>query len=444
MGPGHTIEPMLFATLTENRLLRFPIKFAEFPSQSADFSVFLSYPSIITFLTSRRRHPAGPDMSEPTKILIVRPSALGDVCRTVPALASLRRRYPEARIDWVVNSAYQPAIVAHPHLSHVIPFPRDRFAHWWRSPRAFGELSSWLRALRANRYDLVLDLQGLGRSGFITRTTAAPRRVGYRSAREYAWLGYTTRHAPPKSRHAVDQMLELLAREGIPAIHDMRLYAPDAGRDVWQDRAAMLGLTPDTSYAVLAPTSRWLSKRWPPEYWVNIIPRLRHLGFERSLIIGAPGEEPQIQPLIEAARAGTVDAELLIGQTGIAETMAIIASAGLVIANDSAPLHMAVGFGRPLLGLFGPTDPAVVGPYRHDHSVLRTPDAERPKDAYFKDSQLGDRLMRAITPDMVLDAVERIVSTSPTDPPVSDGAMPGSAETADQLDAISGTNRPHT
>ena len=134
-------------------------------------------------------------MLEPSqpKILIVRPSALGDVCRTVPVLASLRRAWPEAVVDWVVQEEFAPAIAAHPALSEAITFPRTRLARWWRSPARARELWQWFGELRRREYDIVLDCQGLGRSGLITWATAAPRRVGLRRAREFAWLGYNVR-----------------------------------------------------------------------------------------------------------------------------------------------------------------------------------------------------------------------------------------------------------
>jgi len=153
------------------------------------------------------------DPPQPRRILLVRPSALGDVCRTVPVLASLRQAFPDAGIDWVVQDTFVDAVRAHPAVDEVIPFPRRRLAGWWRSPRVAREAVRWFADLRRRRYDVVYDLQGLGRSGLMAFASGAPRRVGFRSAREFAWLGYTARHAPPHAEHVVDQMLELLERE---------------------------------------------------------------------------------------------------------------------------------------------------------------------------------------------------------------------------------------
>lgn len=333
--------------------------------------------------------PPGPP-DPPHRILIVRPSALGDVCRTVPVLASLREAFPEARIDWVVRDGYAAAIAAHPDLDEAIPFPRARFARWWRSPRVAAEVRGWLRDIGRRRYDLVLDCQGLGRSGLITRATRAPRRLGPSNAREFAWVGYTERVDVAHRCHTVDRMLALVEAAGAPARPDLSLHVPGTDRDWWSDRRAR-ETDHGSAYAVLAPTARWASKRWPIERWIELLPVLRERGHERAVVIGAPGEEDQVRPL--ANQTGVID---LVGQTTVGQTMAVVASAGVVVANDSAPLHMAVGFDRPLVALFGPTDPAAVGPYGCDDWVVRAPPPAG-SSVNYRAASTGDELMRAIT-----------------------------------------------
>ncbi|MCL4211088.1 MAG: lipopolysaccharide heptosyltransferase I [Phycisphaeraceae bacterium] len=352
-------------------------------------------------------------MSPPSqRILIVRPSALGDVCRTVPALASLRAAYPQAVIDWVVRDAFVDAVRGHPAVNEIIPFPRKRFARWWKSPNVALEARRWFSAVRARRYDLVFDLQGLTRSGLITGATRAPRRVGWRSAREGAWLFYNRRHEGPTKRHIVDQMLELLEREQVkPILHDLRLYVPRDVEATWPDDRAVLGLD-EKPYVVLAPTSRWVTKRWPADRWAALVPALRQRGFERFAIIGAPDEREQAAPffdavaaLSEAAGEGVID---LVGRTSLAQTLAVIRDSSLVIAHDSAPLHMAVGFDRPSVGLFGPTDPEFVGPYGWEHGVVNALSPAERQSINFRDKGLGDGVMRRIAVGQVLDRVEAV------------------------------------
>ncbi len=344
-------------------------------------------------------------MSQPSRILIVRPSALGDVCRTVPILATLRRAWPQATIDWVVQSDFAAAIDCHPALTEVMRFPRNEFARWWRSPTVAAALAGWLRDLRRRRYDLVVDCQGLGRSGLITWATRAPRRVGSRSARELGWLGCNVRHPVAPDLHTVERMMALLVAEGLEPVYDMSLYAAPDDLAWWARRRDALGAAA-APYAVLAPTSRWPSKCWPQTHWSALIAPLRERGFGRIVLIGAPSERDQVDR-ISAEGPAIID---LVGRADVGRTMAVIAGADLVIANDSAPLHMAVGFERPCIGLYGPTDPDRVGPWGVRSNVLRaSPDPTHGwRTMSFKDPRLGDSLMRLIEPADVLDRVDRL------------------------------------
>ena len=114
-------------------------------------------------------------MDDPRRILIVRPSALGDVCRTVPVLASLRRAFPRACIDWLVQAQFAQAIAAHPALDGIVTFPRSQLAQWWHNPIVGFEMIRWFTSLARSGYELVVDCQALGRSGLITRITGARR-----------------------------------------------------------------------------------------------------------------------------------------------------------------------------------------------------------------------------------------------------------------------------
>ncbi len=340
-------------------------------------------------------------MNQPSRILIVRPSALGDVCRTVPILATLRRAWPEAAIDWLVQADFSAAIACHPDLNEAVRFPRREFGRWWRNPSTAAALARWLADLRRRRYDLVLDCQGLGRSGLFTWLTRAPRRVGHRRARELGWLGCNVRH-PCTAVHTVERMMSLLTAEGLDPVYDMRLYAADDDLAWW---AAQPGHG-EGPYAVLAPTSRWPSKRWPQSNWVSLIAPLRERGFERVILIGAPSERDQVARIVgDGPEPMILD---LVGRTDVGRILAIIAGAGLVIANDSAPLHVAVGFDRPCVGLYGPTDPARVGPWGVTDGVVRARPQHDPA-TNFKDRRIGDALMRLIEPAVVLDHIDRVL-----------------------------------
>lgn len=304
-------------------------------------------------------------MPEPERILIVRPSALGDVCRSVPALASLRQAYPTAQIDWLVQDAFADAIRYHPALTNVIEFRRKELGATMRRGN-IGPTRGFLSMLRAQRFSIVYDLQGLFRSGLFTWATRAPRRIGLANARELGWLGLTEKYHVPTNVHTVDRMLEVVRRSGVTVVPDMRLYSAPESRQRISEDSDLQG----QRFALLAPTSRWPGKRWPLGRFATVAAELLSRGYSRVVLVGAPGERDQCTELIKLS---VRDPRIVdrIGKTSVSDLMALTEAAALVIANDSAVLHMAVGFDRPLIALYGPTDLAKVGPYKREKDVLQ-------------------------------------------------------------------------
>lgn len=355
----------------------------------------------------------GANRGEPSRVLIIRPSALGDVCRSVAVLASLRAAYPRAAIDWLVQDGFADAVRHHPMLTRVVEFPRGPISASLKRLRV-EPLREFLRGLREASYDLVIDAQGLGRSGFFAWATRAGRRVGDRHARECGWLGYNERHEidpPPQQLHAVDRMLRLVERAGVKPMRDMRLYTSQADRDwLLADLRLRAG-----RFAVVAPTSRWEGKRWGIERYSA----LTRWMLERDVVdcvavVGAQSEREQCGELLELAsrEARVVD---LVGRTSVGRLMAVIEASGLVVANDSAALHMAVGFDRAYVALYGPTKVGLVGPYVGPREpvgvsggvVLQDVAAGEPLD--HKDAERGRAMMSRISVEMAKEAVERVV-----------------------------------
>ncbi len=346
-------------------------------------------------------------MDQPRRILLIRPSALGDVCRTVPVLVSLKRNLPDAEVDWLVQRGFEEAISAHPDLHRAILFDRRglslRHAHkprWWRE---FRHLIGQLRG----GYDLVIDAQGLFRSGFFAWATGARSRVGYAEAAEMGWLFLNRRISVNRGAHTVERMLGLVEGLGISAVRDMRLYTSEAQRRSVDAR--LVG----KRYAVVAPTSRWAGKRWAPELFVEVVRAM--LGFDAIdmvALVGAGTERAQCGVLLELAKRDdrVVD---LVGGTSVGGLMATIEGSQIVVANDSAALHMAVGFDRAIVGLFGPTRIDSVGPYGRDADVLQ---AEIPdRGVSHKDDRAGRAMMDRLTVEQVVEAVrERLLSGDAT------------------------------
>lgn len=335
-----------------------------------------------------------------TRILIVRPSALGDVCRSVPVLVSLRRAFSDAQIDWLVQDSFAPAIAAHPDLSRMILFPRGAFRQFWL-PGNPGKVLQFLRDLRGTRYDLVIDCQGLARSGLIAWCTGAPERIGYANAAEFGWLGVNRRVEAPEDMHAVDRMLALAEGAGAKPVADMRLYTTPADRAFVSDTA---NLVPHR-YAVVAPTTRWPGKLWPMDRHAELIRRLLNdpaLGLTHVVVTGAPNEREQCAELLTMAQTDPRIVDM-VGKSTIGQLMAIVEASALVVGCDSAVIHMGVGFDRPLVGLYGPTRVERVGPYRRGHHVAQRLMPDDQPD--HKDEALGQMLMGRISVEDVLELV---------------------------------------
>lgn len=296
----------------------------------------------------------------------------------------------------MVQQGFEDAVRHHPVVDAVVPFERRALGKQILKGD-LGETRAFLRLLRDAGYDMVLDAQGLARSAVFMWSTRAGVRIGYRQAQEGAWLAASRRVDAPRGLHTVDRMLRLAAAAGADVSQpDMRLYTdPDA--------LSQVILEYPEAYAIVAPTSRWASKRWPDDRFAQVARELLGRGrIERVIIVGAPGEREQC-PACLALAAEHPRVTDRVGSTSVGMLMALIARAGLVIANDSAAVHMAVGFGRPTVALYGPTDTARVGPYRRDASVIQHRRAGDPVD--HKDNA-NEGLMHRISCDEVLAKAE--------------------------------------
>lgn len=341
--------------------------------------------------------------AEPQSILIIRPSALGDACRSVPVLAALRARWPGATIDWLIQDAFTPAIAAHPALSQAVAFPRNDLSPLARPDKLLSAFR-WGQALRRRRYDLAIDCQGLLRSGLMTLATGARVRLGAADARELAHLAYTRRVPARADMHAVDRMMALAqaaidtfgAAEPIAA-PDMRLYTSPQGR---AKAVQSLAFAQGAPVVVLAPTSRWPAKRWPDDRFAALARAILQQTDAAIAIVGGPGEEDQC-PQTRALADGSNRVADLVARTTIEQLMAIVQASALTVANDSAVLHMAVGFDRPLVALFGPTLTHLVGPYKREADAIQH---ERPTHPSAHKNASNVRMMHAIEADEVIQA----------------------------------------
>ncbi|MCU0622818.1 MAG: glycosyltransferase family 9 protein, partial [Gemmatimonadaceae bacterium] len=308
----------------------------------------------------------------PPRVGIVLMSALGDVTLGLPVATALKRARPDVRITWVAQRGPDALVRDHPAIDTVVPF--DRHGGW----RAYAEVR---RRLAAAPVDAVLDLQVAIKAGLVTALWPAAQKWGIdrARARDANWLFTNAKLPPAPRRHMADQFLEFahaLGADPEPLDYGLR---PSAAALQWRD--ATIG--PGAAYAVLVLASSAAHKNWFAERWTDVA---RHLVRDHGLRVVLAGATSDLErDTAETIRRAIGDAAISTLGSGIENLLAVLAGAALVISPDTGPLHMAVALGRPVIGLYGSTNPKWVGPYRGD-AVLLVDRYGEPGEAYASSS----------------------------------------------------------
>jgi ADP-heptose:LPS heptosyltransferase len=316
----------------------------------------------------------------------------------VPVLRALRRAYPEAHISWLLSTACAALMEGDSDLDEVIPFDRHRLGRAWRSPSAARLLAGFLKTLRRAKFDWVIDLQGLFRSGFFARVSGARLRAGFANAREGAWLFYTQRHRPDRP-HTVDRNIGLAKQLGIDARReDMILQVPPAGREfaeAFRERHGREG----GDFFVFVPPTRWPTKCYPVRHWRAVAEALA----ERMpvALLGAKGDR-SLCAEIAAAGPGVID---LAGETTLPQMVGLIAGARCVVCSDSAAQHIAQAVGVDVVSLIGPTRPERTGPLIRGRALV----APVPCQGCLRRRCRHITCMQMIAPETVVAAVEEML-----------------------------------
>jgi heptosyltransferase-1 len=349
------------------------------------------------------------------RILIIKPSSLGDVAHALPVLNGLRRRHPHARIAWLIATGCRELLEGHPQIDELIPFDRKRYGQMARSIRATAEFTEFVKALRARRFDLVIDLQGLFRSGFLAWATSAKTRIGFARAREFAWMFYS-HHIPSgdPDEHAVVRYYRVAPMLGFAHVPiAFHLHVQDEARA----RAAALlseaGVGPGEPFAIVTPGARWETKIWPADRIAAVCDHLCHAHGLKIVLAGGPGEMPDCRAVASAASAASVPVANLCGRTSIRELVALIAASRIMLSNESGPMHVAVALGRPVAGVVGPTNPRRNGPFSSNSRIVQRGLSCSP--CYLRrlsECQYGHACMREVEPARVIEAMDELLAAS--------------------------------
>lgn len=294
----------------------------------------------------------------PRSIFVLKPSSLGDVVHTLPAVARLKGAWPAAKITWLVNSEWAPLLVGNPDVHEILPFPRQEF----RGPAGWRRWYPWMRShVLGRRPDLALDFQGLLRTALIGRLSRPRRLLGLSDAREGAPFFYHQSIPPPVTRlHAVDRYLALadavIGPGASPGQGSPLLFPLPAGEPLEAADANLLA----ANYILLHPFARGAAKSLSIDLVQAFCERLH----PRQVVLAGRAPASMAIP----ALPGTVN---LLNRTSLPQLIWLLRRAAFVISVDSGPMHLAAALGRPLVAIHTWSDPRRVGPYRPEAWVCK-------------------------------------------------------------------------
>ena len=335
----------------------------------------------------------------PKRILIIKPSALGDIILALPALSTLKRSFPEAKITWLVRPEFAPLLEGHPDLDEVILFDREKLSKWWCSIESFNELRSLIKNLKTGEFDLVFDFQGLFRTGYFGWITGCRKRFGMAGARELAHLFYTDKISQDAlSIHLVDYYLKMAEASGAKRKEVEFKLHEDAGT-----KAAVAKLLKSHNisgnYAVLVPGAAQTNKCWPIERFAELADKISSRFRIQIVATGSHGEMEYIEKISKVSKSRVIN---LAGKTTVRELAPLMRGASLVVSNDTGPGHIAAAVGVPIVMIFGPTNPARVCPYKRPECVVAVEPNERGMKADSYESRHG---ISHITVEQVFETV---------------------------------------
>jgi lipopolysaccharide heptosyltransferase II len=349
-------------------------------------------------------------------VLLIRLRLLGDVVLTTPAVRALRRRFPAARLTYLVERGAAPAVLGNPHLDQVMVITHAR------GLRRLVDDVRLARALRARHFDLVVDFHGGPRGSWLAWATGAPRRIGYTVAGR-AWM-YTERIERAREllpRHSVENQWDLLAGLDVPppdrTADPVEMVESADARGRVDQRLREAGVTPGRTLVVLHVSAGNPFRRWPAPAFAELAARLAAADASRRVVLtSGPSESRAADAVASDARSrlgGGADRVLRCGEFDLQELRSLIGRASLYVGGDSGPLHVAATTDTPIVGLYGPTLAARSEPWRDPRLVTEAvepgPLPCRPCDQ--RVCVTGDyRCLTSLDASRVADAAERALA----------------------------------
>lgn len=302
------------------------------------------------------------------RVLLIKTSSLGDVIHTLPSLTDAVRHIPGIKFDWVVEESFKEIPTLHPNVDKIIPVAIRRWRKSWLKAIASGEIKSFLKTLRQERYDAVIDAQGLVKSGLISLLSlGSVWGLDRQSAKEpSANLFYGHSVKVPKGQHAVERTRQLFSKALGYNIDntelDYGLKLPDAKIDA-------------KPFVLFLHGTTWATKHWPEQYWIELGKMVSKKGLDVKLPWGSDAERERAERIAKAANETGKGKVEVLPKMKLLDVMQYIQAAKSVVALDSGLTHLSAALAVPTVSLFGPTNPGLTRPYGHNQTVLK-PDFE--------------------------------------------------------------------
>lgn len=302
---------------------------------------------------------------QPRRIVIIKPSAVGDIAHSLPVATVLRQRFPRAEINWIVNNSYAGLLQNHPDLDEVILYDRNRMKKDWFAGIDYH--ARFFRELRRHHFDMVIDLQGLLRTGLMVQATGARWKIGLASAREGArWFYNTLLPDDLWNMHAVDRYWLVAESLGMGQQRKQARFPNlDSERNRWLAALASL----PRPWVVMNLGTRWETKRWPVRHFAILGQHVVMTSSGSIILVGGPDEAPLAQDFQIYWSRNVCST---VGKTSLRDLTAILSLADAVVSNDSGPLHLAVALGKQVLSPFTCTSAVRTGPYGQPNGVVST------------------------------------------------------------------------
>ncbi|TDO94798.1 heptosyltransferase-1 [Halanaerobium saccharolyticum] len=305
------------------------------------------------------------------KILIVRLSAIGDVIHSLPTAYALRQKYPDAQIDWLVEEQSYPLVDLNPYLDNVIILPRDRWKELIKKDVIKGLRSffSFFKDLRAENYDIGLDLQGLFKSSISSFLVNPDLRMGPADGRELSTLFYQAKIDVPENK--VHRIKKYLHFAGALAAEMNKINYGLKMTPIIKSRVSRLfeehKIVTNKKNIIINPFTNWESKNWFLERYFSLANELIKNGYY-VIFTGSRDDKEAIDNFIAINEESYSN---LAGKTDLQELAEVYNRADLYIGGDTGPTHLAAAVGTPVVALMGPTDPETNGPFGEGHTVIQ-------------------------------------------------------------------------